>query len=130
MAAVMADTATVRNHIDDVDGVVVANINHPKQVSISGTTSAVEEARRKLERAGLEVRPLAVSHAFHSPLVEGVAPAIADALDGMTLASPQRTVASGVAAEPYGGGRGPDARDAHGPRRRTRRLPRGRASGP
>ena len=103
MAAVMADEATVRGHIDDVEGVVIANINHPRQVSISGTTPGIEAAAQRLTQAGIEVRPLAVSHAFHSPLVEGVGPAIADALDGMTLTSPHRTVASGVASEPYGG---------------------------
>ncbi|MEO1334126.1 MAG: SDR family NAD(P)-dependent oxidoreductase, partial [Myxococcota bacterium] len=103
MAAVMSDRATVQSHIDDIDGVVVANINHPQQVSISGTSAGVATATQRLTAAGLNVRPLQVSHAFHSPLVQGVAPAIADALDGMTLTSPHRTVASGVVSEPYGG---------------------------
>ncbi len=103
MAAVMADEASVRAHLRDIDSVVVANINHPQQVSISGATDAVNLASQRLSAAGFDVRPLAVSHAFHSPLVEGIAPAIADALDGMTLASPHRPVASGVASEPYGG---------------------------
>ena len=103
MAAVMADEPTVRAQLEDIDGVVVANINHPQQVSISGTTAGIAAASKKLTQAGFDVRPLEVSHAFHSPLVEGVGPAIADALDGMTLASPHRTVASGVVSEPYGG---------------------------
>ena len=103
MAAVMTDEATVRSIIADIDSVVVANINHPQQVSISGSTAGIAVATERLTAAGYEARPLAVSHAFHSPLVEGIAPAIADALDGMTLASPHRTVASGVASEPYSG---------------------------
>ncbi len=103
MAAVMGDEATVRGHIENIESVVVANINHPQQVSISGTTAGIELATQRLKAAGLDVRPLEVSHAFHSPLVEGVGPAIADALDGITLTSPHRPVASGVAPEPYGG---------------------------
>ncbi len=52
---------------------VVANINGPKQVVISGERDAVEEAVRKAAAEGIQTRMLPVSNAFHSRLVSGAA---------------------------------------------------------
>src|SRR5207248_4049308 len=64
--------------------VVVANVNHPGQTVLSGETPAVRAAAEWLEGRGIAVTWLDVSHAFHSPLVGG----IADAMRGIASALP------------------------------------------
>lgn len=50
--------------------VVVALVNGPRQVVLSGEQSAVASAVQELKALGaLSATPLAVSHAFHSPLM-------------------------------------------------------------
>ncbi|TMA29644.1 MAG: aminotransferase class I/II-fold pyridoxal phosphate-dependent enzyme [Deltaproteobacteria bacterium] len=99
MASAAADAASVTAAIAGIDGVVVvANLNHPKQTVISGTTAAVRAAGEKLSAQGVQVTPLEVSHAFHSPLMEGLP--VAD-----LLAQPTRPAAfpviSAVTGAPY-----------------------------
>ncbi|MFT3713552.1 MAG: aminotransferase class I/II-fold pyridoxal phosphate-dependent enzyme [Archangium sp.] len=72
MLAVMAERSQVEKLIAAIDGVVVANHNHPTQVVLSGTTKAVELAQQKVNAAGLKSTKLDVSHAFHSPLMAGM----------------------------------------------------------
>jgi 8-amino-7-oxononanoate synthase len=94
MAAVMADAGTVAGAIAGIEGVAVANFNHPRQVSISGTTAGVRAAEDRLAARGVEAKRLNVSHAFHSPVLEGVRPAV-DALSrGLALSPPRHAVAS------------------------------------
>lgn len=75
MAAVLgldfdAVTEACRN-VNNVGAVVPANINAPGQIVISGETNAVEAASSLLKTRGAKrVLPLAVSGAFHSPLME------------------------------------------------------------
>ncbi|WP_326732335.1 non-ribosomal peptide synthetase/type I polyketide synthase [Streptomyces phaeochromogenes] len=61
----------------------VAAYNGPGRLVISGSPDAVERAAEKLAGLGAAVRPLRVSHAFHSPLMEPVAQALADAARGL-----------------------------------------------
>lgn len=103
MAAVMADKETTQSVIDDVPGVVVANINHPRQVSISGTTEAVSVASQRLTESGYEVRQLSVSHAFHSPLMEGVRTRVSELLVDAEFQAPRNIVASCIAGEVHTG---------------------------
>ncbi|UCF06192.1 MAG: ACP S-malonyltransferase [bacterium] len=74
MAAIMGLEREACDEIcRDVSGdrvVVVANINSPRQVVVSGHVEAVEEAMtRATERGARKVVRLNVSGAFHSPLV-------------------------------------------------------------
>ena len=48
----------------------LAAVNGPSEVVLSGATEAIEDAARALEQAGITVRQLNVSHAFHSQLME------------------------------------------------------------
>ena len=48
----------------------LAAVNGPSEVVLSGATEAIEDAARTLEQAGITVRQLNVSHAFHSQLME------------------------------------------------------------
>ncbi len=52
------------------DGVAIAAINGPESVVISGAQPTVNTIAQRLAQQGRRVHPLAVSHAFHSPLME------------------------------------------------------------
>ena len=72
MAAVIGlDDAVVEALCAEQDGVWPANFNCPGQVVISGRKPALEMVAAKAREAGAKrVLALAVSGAFHSPLVE------------------------------------------------------------
>ncbi|MGQ0838459.1 SDR family NAD(P)-dependent oxidoreductase, partial [Actinokineospora sp.] len=67
MVAVRADESEIG---DLVDGVVVAAVNAPGSVVLSGVESAVLAAAAALGERGHRWTRLAVSHAFHSALME------------------------------------------------------------
>src|SRR5260221_11948304 len=48
----------------------IAAINGPSSTVISGAEHSVEEVRSQWEEKGRKTKRLAVSHAFHSPLIE------------------------------------------------------------
>lgn len=83
MAAVIGlDRVPVTEALDGVEDVWVANDNCPGQVVISGTTDAVASVSDRLAEAGARrVIPLAVSGAFHTPLMSDAADAFSRVLD-------------------------------------------------
>ena len=71
MVAVLADQARVAPVVEPLaEEVSIAAINGPQQVVISGAKRAVESVVGQLEAEGVKSKTLAVSHAFHSPLME------------------------------------------------------------
>ena len=52
--------------------VSIAAINAPESVVISGSAEAVGQVAAKLESEGIRTRALAVTHGFHSPLLEPI----------------------------------------------------------
>jgi acyl transferase domain-containing protein/acyl-CoA synthetase (AMP-forming)/AMP-acid ligase II/acyl carrier protein/SAM-dependent methyltransferase len=71
MAAVFAPLETVVPALGSSQGQVeVAAINGPQNVVLSGPRDALRSVLKTLENAGHVVRPLVVSHAFHSRLME------------------------------------------------------------
>src|SRR5205823_9958500 len=79
MLSAATDVVTAREAVRAASGhgtVVVANVNHPGQTVLSGETPAVRAAAEWLEGRGIAVTWLDVSHAFHSPLVGGIADAM------------------------------------------------------
>jgi acyl transferase domain-containing protein/7-keto-8-aminopelargonate synthetase-like enzyme/NAD(P)-dependent dehydrogenase (short-subunit alcohol dehydrogenase family) len=97
MLAVVCDAAAAEALL--VSGAVIANVNHPRQVVISGTSPAIDGVAEKAAAAGVEVVRLNVSHGFHSPIFEGLdLSAVIDALD---LHAPALPVASCIQADPY-----------------------------
>jgi len=103
MAAVLGlDYKTVRGICDAVGGtVVVANINSPLQMVISGTKAAVEEAGILLAEAGAKrVVPLKVSGAFHSPLMEKARASFDDAVRAVSVVDAEIPVYANVTALP------------------------------
>ncbi|UCF21738.1 MAG: ACP S-malonyltransferase [Gemmatimonadota bacterium] len=81
--------------------VVAANYNSPQQIVISGEVAAVTRAGELAKEAGARmVRPLAVSGAFHSPLMEDVEAGLRAELDQVTFSDPSFPIIANATAEP------------------------------
>ncbi|OKJ99929.1 hybrid non-ribosomal peptide synthetase/type I polyketide synthase [Streptomyces sp. CB02400] len=100
MAAVLgAEEREVSALVDASGGeLAVAAYNGPGRLVISGTPDAVREASRRLTERDAVVRPLRVSRAFHSPLMEPVAQALSDAARELTPTAPTTPVMSTLTA--------------------------------
>ena len=98
MAAVSADGQVVQSAIAAWGGqkVAIAAYNAPRQVVISGESSAVEAVVSQLASQGVQSRRLAVSHAFHSPRMEPMLEEYAAVLREVSLSPPRRRVISNV----------------------------------
>ena len=72
MAAVYAGRERVESAIASSNAVSVAAINGPEIIVISGDGNQIEAILQRLSREGIKSKELAVSHAFHSPLVNSV----------------------------------------------------------
>ena len=101
MAAVIAlPDDKVEEVCASVDGIVIAaNYNCDGQVVISGEKAAVAEACAKLKEAGAKrALPLAVSGAFHSPLMEPARLALGKAIEATPIVEPVCPVYQNVTA--------------------------------
>ncbi|MFD1832763.1 SDR family NAD(P)-dependent oxidoreductase [Streptomyces desertarenae] len=76
--------------------VVVAGYNGPGQTVVAGPVDAIDEVRDRAAGAGVGCTGLAVSHAFHSPLVAPAAAAFGDWLDGARFGTVAARVVSTV----------------------------------
>ncbi|WP_413116534.1 type I polyketide synthase [Streptomyces sp. CY1] len=81
------------------DRVSVAAVNGPAATVISGEESAVLAVA---EAVGVKSKRLSVSHAFHSPLMEGMLAEFAEAAAGITYAMSRTAIVSNVTGEPVG----------------------------
>ncbi|NEQ43493.1 MAG: type I polyketide synthase [Leptolyngbya sp. SIOISBB] len=70
MVSVLASPAQVRDLIKPDSRVNLAAINGPTSVVVSGPQSELDGLTETLTAAGFKTKPLAVSHAFHSGLME------------------------------------------------------------
>ena len=94
--------------------VVVANLNAPGQVVLSGTRQGIEMASAMARERGVRrAMPLNVSGAFHSPLMAEAAEAFAGVLDAAAFVDARVPVVCNVDGEAV--------RDAGGLRERLRR---------
>ncbi|HEU5348961.1 MAG TPA: ACP S-malonyltransferase, partial [Ktedonobacterales bacterium] len=81
--------------------VVVANDNAPGQIVISGAMPALEVAMELARARGArKVVPLAVSGAFHSPVMEPAAAALAAAVAAAPVVDPGVPIIANITAEP------------------------------
>lgn len=76
--------------------VAIAAINSPQNVVISGRNAAILEITAILESKKIKVTPLAVSHAFHSPLMEPMIAEFAQVAAKVRYSSPEIPVVSNV----------------------------------
>ena len=103
MAAIIKlPTETIEQICASCTGIVVpANYNSEGQVVISGEAKAVAEACARMKEAGAKrALPLAVSGAFHSPLMEPARLELAEAIDKTPFKTPQCPVYQNVTALP------------------------------
>lgn len=103
MAAIMGLPSEVIERVcSETDGLVIpANYNCEGQVVISGETKAVETACVALKAAGARrALPLAVSGAFHSPLMEPARQELAKAIESTEITAPRCPIYQNVNALP------------------------------
>ena len=102
MAAIIGLEEAATRQVCTEAGVVLANLNCPGQLVISGEadriTKACELAKAKGARRAL---PLPVAGAYHSPLMASAQPKLAGELQSATIAAPSVTVISNVTAQPH-----------------------------
>ena len=103
MAAIIGLEEGPTREVCAAAGVVLANLNCPGQLVISGETDkiaqAVEMAKAKGARKAL---PLTVAGAYHSPLMASARTKLAAALARVQLVAPQVPVLSNVTAQFHG----------------------------
>lgn len=86
---------------NECSGVVMANINSPNQVVLSGPTDCIEAVEQKLDRRDIAFRRLSVSKAFHSAMVRSSVEPFEQYLAGMNLGTPAVPVYSNTSGMPY-----------------------------
>jgi len=79
-----------------VDGAAVATVNAPDLCVVAGTPDAVESVRAKLAAAGHTARPLAATHAFHSPQMDALVGPVGEMVGRMRLGEPSIPFVSNV----------------------------------
>lgn len=102
MLAVINLERAVLEKIAGETGVILANINSPDQIVLSGTAEGIAKAEALCKAAGAKrALPLPVAGAFHSPLMKPAADQMADFLKDIPLAAPQMPVLSNVTGVPH-----------------------------
>ena len=80
MMSVRCDLERAESLLSETPGyVVIANINSPSQVVVSGERSAIVALRERARAAGIAATMLPVSNAFHSRMIEGACEALRQA---------------------------------------------------
>ncbi|MFF3350907.1 SDR family NAD(P)-dependent oxidoreductase, partial [Streptomyces sp. NPDC002779] len=97
MLAVQAGVEDV--HAERVD---VAAVNGPTSVVVSGAEADVEVVRERLTAAGVKTRRLAVSHAFHSSLMEPMLADFSEVAASVDYADPRIPVVSNLSGRVAG----------------------------
>jgi amino acid adenylation domain-containing protein len=105
MAAVFADASRVSAAASNyADRVSIAALNGPQNTVISGAAADVRALIEQFAALGIDSRPLKVSHAFHSALMEPIVEAFAQVAGTIKYAEPQLRLVGNLAGEPVGTG--------------------------
>ena len=82
-------------------GTQIANINCPGQLVISGARDNIVKATELAEAKGVyRTIPLAVSGAFHTPLMQPVVDGLAEIIDKISFAEPLIPIIANTTAQP------------------------------
>ncbi|OBH56865.1 type I polyketide synthase [Mycobacterium sp. E2479] len=104
MMAVGAGEAEVAGLLNDE--VSIAAVNGPNAVVLSGARAPVQALADRLAREGRRVHRLAVSHAFHSPLMQPMMAEFSAAVAGIEVRAPRIGLVSNVTGRLAGAGYG------------------------
>ncbi len=98
MVAVFASEAEVASILESQppSQVAIAALNQPDQVVISGAAEEIQTVVTALEHQGVRTQSLKVSHAFHSPCLDPVLPAIEQAASRVHFNRPDLPLISNV----------------------------------
>lgn len=96
MAAVGAAVEEVQPLLADCDDIAIAAVNSPRQCVISGERDRLGAVASTLRDRGWPVRALAVSHAFHSPLMAEVSDDFRAVLKDVEFHEPTTTLISNI----------------------------------
>lgn len=100
MAAIAADEATVASVAAPFgDTVSIAAVNAPDQTVISGQAADVRAVAERFAAQGVRVRPLTVSHAFHSALLDPMLDGFEREVAQVSLFAPGLRVISNVTGQ-------------------------------
>ena len=92
--------------MSEVPQAVIAAVNGPNAVVLSGTQASVEALADRLAQEGRRVHRLAVSHAFHSPLMQPMVAEFSAAMTGIEVGAPRIGLVSNVTGRLAGAGYG------------------------
>ena len=102
MAAVFAPLEELERILKTINGnVIIANVNSNHQAVIGGASKAVELAMEAFLKAGYDVAPLPVSHAFHTSIVAGASEPLRRVLERLHLESPRLPIVANTNGEFY-----------------------------
>ncbi|AUS99076.1 beta-ketoacyl synthase [Nostoc sp. CENA543] len=100
MAAVFLDEKSVRQLCKNQGiKVAIAAINAEQHTVISGEQTIIQHLCEHFTNAGVKVRQLKVSHAFHSPLIAPVCTEFRNTLQEIDFAKPQIPIISNLTGE-------------------------------
>ncbi len=97
MLAVLTEAEAVARAVEGyADRVSLAALNGPANTVIAGDGEAVRELGEVFTAQGIQVRPLNVSHAFHSPLMDPILDDFERAAGALNFGEPQIALVSNV----------------------------------
>ncbi|GGZ80830.1 type I polyketide synthase [Streptomyces bluensis] len=103
MIAIQADPGEVAESIaGHADAVSLAAVNGPRSVVLAGDEPVVTRIAQEWRERGSRTRRLQVSHAFHSPHMDGILDEFREVARSLTFHPPTIPVVSTVTGEPAG----------------------------
>ncbi len=101
MVAVFADASKIADALKPfANQVSIAASNGPDNTVISGEKSAVQQVVDELTKLGIPSKPLTVSHAFHSPLMESILDEFESFAKRIQFSNPQILLLSNLTGAP------------------------------
>ena len=101
MLAVKASYSGLETLISEIPDLVVANMNGPRQCVLSGTRHAISQAEKVLQEQGIRGIRLAVSAAFHSPLIQSAQEPFNQAVQEAEITPKDMPVYANSSGTPY-----------------------------
>lgn len=100
MVSVQASESQIKNLLrvyrDNSTPIAIAAINSPQSLVISGECEAIQQFCVEMEAQGIKSKPLNVSHAFHSPLMEPMLEELEQVIREMDFGTPQMKLVSNL----------------------------------